>query len=229
MAKELSDKGYSCAIYRGEMDKTERRANLKKFRDGKVDILVSTDLAGRGLDIENVGRVINYHLPQQMENYLHRAGRTARAGRKGLVVNLVTERDSRLIAKLDGNKPPAFAKKNAPGAKPAVPSKDRFKASFKASGKAPTSAPARGPRNSDKTSTASATKGAPAFDKKADNGSDKKSFRGSSKSFAKSSGSASVRTASGGPVKSAPGGSMKSAPKSAMKSSAKTPTKKFKR
>lgn len=111
LAKELADKGYHCAVYRGEMDKLERRSNLKKFRDGKIDLLVSTDLAGRGLDIENVGRVINYHLPQQMENYLHRAGRTARAGRKGLVINLVTERDSRLIAKLAGEKKPSHVGK----------------------------------------------------------------------------------------------------------------------
>ena len=101
LAKELTDKGYQCAIYRGEMDKNERRSNLKKFRDGKIDLLVSTDLAGRGLDLENVGRVINYHLPKQLENYLHRVGRTARAGRKGLVINLVTERDQRLMTQLE--------------------------------------------------------------------------------------------------------------------------------
>ena len=87
-------------IYRGEMDKIERRNNLKLFRDGKIELLVSTDLASRGLDLEHVGRVINYHLPQQIENYIHRAGRTARAGRKGLVVNLVTERDEALLTQV---------------------------------------------------------------------------------------------------------------------------------
>ena len=92
-------------IYRGEMDKAERRRNLKAFRDGEVSLLISTDLASRGLDVEHVGRVINYHLPQQMENYLHRVGRTARAGRPGLVVNFVTERDAPLISKLDGERP----------------------------------------------------------------------------------------------------------------------------
>ena len=105
LANELTDKGFLCVVYRGEMDKNERRQNLKKFRDGKVDLLVSTDLAGRGLDLENVGRVINFHLPKELENYLHRAGRTARAGRKGVVVNLVTERDGRLMSLLSGKKP----------------------------------------------------------------------------------------------------------------------------
>lgn len=105
LATELNDKGYRCAIYRGEMDKRERRVNLKNFRDGKIDLLVSTDLAGRGLDLEHVGRVINYHMPKQMENYLHRVGRTARAGRTGLVVNLVTERDQPLMDRLEESKP----------------------------------------------------------------------------------------------------------------------------
>jgi ATP-dependent RNA helicase RhlE len=104
LASELNEKGYACAVYRGEMDKQERRGNLKKFRNGEIDLLVSTDLAARGLDVEHVGRVINFHLPQQMENYLHRVGRTARAGRTGLVVNLVTERDERLISKVEGKK-----------------------------------------------------------------------------------------------------------------------------
>jgi len=105
LAKEMTEKGFQCLVYRGEMDKQERRMNLKKFRDGKVNLLISTDLGSRGLDLDHVGRVINYHLPQQMANYLHRVGRTARAGRAGLVINLVTERDSRLIAKLEGSAP----------------------------------------------------------------------------------------------------------------------------
>lgn len=102
IAKEINDKGYKCVLYRGEMDKNERRTNLKKFRNGEVELLISTDLAARGLDLEHVGRVINYHLPQQLDNYLHRVGRTARAGREGLVINLVTERDLPLIAKIEG-------------------------------------------------------------------------------------------------------------------------------
>jgi superfamily II DNA/RNA helicase len=100
VAGELERKGFKCAVYRGEMDKTERRANLKAFRDGKIDLLICTDLAARGLDVASVGRVINYHLPQEMENYIHRVGRTARAGRSGLVVNFVTERDKNLMDQL---------------------------------------------------------------------------------------------------------------------------------
>ncbi len=96
----LQKSGHACLVYRGEMDKVQRRANLKSFRNGEINIMVSTDLASRGLDIDHVGRVINYHLPKELDNYLHRVGRTARAGRKGLVVNLVTERDAPLMTKL---------------------------------------------------------------------------------------------------------------------------------
>lgn len=102
LAAEVEKRGYECVVYRGEMDKGERRTNLKRFRNGEVNLLISTDLAARGLDLDYVGRVINYHLPQDMANYLHRVGRTARAGKHGLVVNLVTERDLPLIARLEG-------------------------------------------------------------------------------------------------------------------------------
>ena len=100
LAQLIEGHGRRCLVYRGEMDKVERRANLKAFRDGEIDLLISTDLASRGLDVEHVVRVINYHLPSDLENYLHRVGRTARAGRKGLVVNLVTERDAPLMARV---------------------------------------------------------------------------------------------------------------------------------
>jgi ATP-dependent RNA helicase RhlE len=112
LAVELKKKGLSCAIYRGEMVKAERRANLKAFREGKIDLLISTDLASRGLDIEHVGRVINYHMPQHLENYIHRVGRTARAGRQGLVINFVTERDLPMVEKLDSVK--ALSRKSQP-------------------------------------------------------------------------------------------------------------------
>jgi ATP-dependent RNA helicase RhlE len=98
---DLERAGKSVAVYRGEMDKVERRKNLKDFRDGKVELLISTDLASRGLDVDHVGRVINYHVPLQMENYIHRVGRTARAGRKGLVINFITERDEAFLEKLE--------------------------------------------------------------------------------------------------------------------------------
>jgi superfamily II DNA/RNA helicase len=107
VATLVSELGHRCVVYRGEMDKIERKKNLQAFRDGEVDLLVSTDLAARGLDVEHVGRVVNVHLPKDLDNYLHRVGRTARAGRKGVVVNLVTERDRPLIVQVAALKPDA--------------------------------------------------------------------------------------------------------------------------
>ena len=101
LAELLKKNGKKCLIYRGEMDKVERRKNLMKFREGAVDLLISTDLASRGLDIEQVGRVINYHMPKDMDNYIHRVGRTARAGRKGQVINFITERDTGLLSLIE--------------------------------------------------------------------------------------------------------------------------------
>ena len=100
VATWLGEEGIAFVRYMGEMDRKERRANLAKFREGDVSILLTTDLGGRGLDIDHVERVINVHLPQDADNYMHRVGRTARAGRDGLVVNLVTERDVPLITRL---------------------------------------------------------------------------------------------------------------------------------
>ncbi len=105
LVAQLRAAGHACLVYRGEMDKVERKKNLRAFRDGEIDLLVATDLGSRGLDVEHVARVVNYHLPESMQNYLHRVGRTARAGRSGLVINLVTSRDRRLVSQLEGLKP----------------------------------------------------------------------------------------------------------------------------
>lgn len=100
MGEWLASEDIPFVAYRGEMDRKERRDNLAAFRNGDVSVLIATDLAGRGLDVERIKRVINVYLPQDIDNYLHRVGRTARAGRKGLVINLVTERDHTLLAQV---------------------------------------------------------------------------------------------------------------------------------
>ena len=105
IAEWLDEEGLPYVTYMGEMDSKVRRANLDAFRRGDVDLLVATDLGGRGLDIDRVERVINVHLPKGLDNYRHRAGRTARAGRPGLVVNLVTERDKPLLELLELREP----------------------------------------------------------------------------------------------------------------------------
>jgi ATP-dependent RNA helicase RhlE len=100
IAAWLESEAIPYTTYMGQMDRLERRANLARFRKGEVSVLLTTDLGGRGLDIERVDRVVNVHLPSDIDNYMHRVGRTARAGRAGQVVNLVTGRDVPLMTKL---------------------------------------------------------------------------------------------------------------------------------
>jgi superfamily II DNA/RNA helicase len=100
LAAWLRDEGFTVEVHRGNMDPALRRRNLRAFVEGRLDLLVATDLGARGLDLPDVGRVINVHLPEELDVYLHRVGRTARAGRAGLVVNLVTPRDAGLMAQL---------------------------------------------------------------------------------------------------------------------------------
>ena len=88
LVAQLRAAGHERLVYREEMDKVQRKKNLRAFRDGEVDLLVATDLGSRGLDIEQVARVVHDYLPESMQNYLHRVGRTARAGRSGLAIKL---------------------------------------------------------------------------------------------------------------------------------------------
>lgn len=107
LATQLRESGWPCVVHRGNTDPVERRQNLKAFREERSGLLITTDIGSRGLDIDHVARVINVHLPHELENYLHRVGRTARAGKEGLVVNLVTPRDAPLLALLgDGSVAP---------------------------------------------------------------------------------------------------------------------------
>ncbi|KAH9082149.1 DEAD-domain-containing protein [Lactarius deliciosus] len=89
--------GLSCEELHGDLTQEQRLRALQLFRDGRVNYLMATDLASRGLDIKGIETVINYDMPSQLSQYLHRVGRTARAGRKGRSVTLVGESDRKVL------------------------------------------------------------------------------------------------------------------------------------
>jgi superfamily II DNA/RNA helicase len=89
VADELADRGFAAAAIHGDLGQGAREQALRAFRHGKVDILVATDVAARGIDVEHVTHVINYQCPEDEKTYLHRIGRTARAGNTGIAVTFV--------------------------------------------------------------------------------------------------------------------------------------------
>lgn len=95
VSQHLRLRGYEADAMHGDYTQAQREAVLKKFRGGKVDVLVATDVAARGLDISSISHVVNYSIPQNPESYVHRIGRTGRAGREGVAITFVTPREDR--------------------------------------------------------------------------------------------------------------------------------------
>ena len=90
LAKELVREGFSAAMIHGDRSQSQRNGALSGFQDGKFQVLVATDVAARGLHIDDVAHVINYDLPKMAEDFIHRVGRTGRAGSEGLATSLVS-------------------------------------------------------------------------------------------------------------------------------------------
>ncbi|KAF4045480.1 Helicase conserved C-terminal domain [Phytophthora infestans] len=97
VAKFISSEGFRCTILHGGKTQDQREESLKMFREGYCDMLVATDVAGRGLDIPDVTHVVNFDLPSKIQNYSHRIGRTGRAGKDGVAISLLTDDDEEIM------------------------------------------------------------------------------------------------------------------------------------
>ena len=101
VAEKLEAGGHQVAVLNGDVQQNQRERTVERLRSGSVDILVATDVAARGLDVDRIGLVINYDMPFDSEAYVHRIGRTGRAGRTGEAVLFVTPRERRFINNLE--------------------------------------------------------------------------------------------------------------------------------
>lgn len=97
LTETLQARGYAAEALHGDMNQQARETVLRKFRKQVVDIVIATDVAARGLDVENISHVINYDMPSDVEYYVHRIGRTGRAGRTGVALTLATQRELRMV------------------------------------------------------------------------------------------------------------------------------------
>nr|WP_208379803.1 DEAD/DEAH box helicase [Microbacterium endophyticum] len=101
LAEKLRARGYSAAAINGDVAQVQRERTVNQLKSGKLDILVATDVAARGLDVERISHVVNFDIPTDSEPYVHRIGRTGRAGRKGDAISFVTPRERGLLARIE--------------------------------------------------------------------------------------------------------------------------------
>lgn len=101
LAKKMRDAGHTLNFIHGEMEVSERNARMRDFRNGSVRVLISTDLLARGIDVQQISLVLNYELPTQRENYIHRIGRSGRYGRKGLAINIISKEEREMMKDIE--------------------------------------------------------------------------------------------------------------------------------
>ena len=99
----MVSQGFMAKGLHGDMEQRQREEAIRAFKTSKLEILIATDVAARGLDVNDVSHVFNYHLPFDSESYVHRIGRTGRAGKEGIAVSIVTPHEFRMLQKIEKN------------------------------------------------------------------------------------------------------------------------------
>lgn len=101
LADKLKARGFAAEALNGDIQQNQRERLVNNLKNGKIDILIGTDVVGRGLDVERISHVINYHIPYDPESYVHRIGRTGRAGRSGEAILFVARREQRMLRMIE--------------------------------------------------------------------------------------------------------------------------------
>lgn len=101
LAEKLRARGFSATAINGDLNQAQRERTISQLKAGKLDILVATDVAARGLDVDRISHVVNYDIPTDTESYVHRSGRTGRAGRSGEAISFVTPRERHLLRSIE--------------------------------------------------------------------------------------------------------------------------------
>jgi len=114
VAERLEARGFDAVPLSGDLAQSLRERTLNRLKDGKIDIVVATDVAARGLDVDRITHVLNYDIPYDTESYVHRIGRTGRAGREGNAILFVTPRENRLLAMIEKETRQKIEKMNLP-------------------------------------------------------------------------------------------------------------------
>lgn len=114
VAEKLIEDGYNAAALHGDLSQAQRDAVMKAFRGRQIQMLVATDVAARGIDVDDITHVINYQLPDEIETYNHRSGRTGRAGKTGTSIVIITKSELRKIQQIERNLKTKFIEKAIP-------------------------------------------------------------------------------------------------------------------
>lgn len=125
LSQILRDNGHHVGVLHGDLDQRRRTSTTRQFREGQLSILVATDVAARGIDIPAISHVVNFDLPANVEDYVHRIGRTGRADAKGIALSLALGRDRPLIARIEKLTGKSMASKTVPGMEPSFKDSSR--------------------------------------------------------------------------------------------------------
>ena len=123
ITNKLKARGYSVDSLHGDISQVSRNKTLANFKSKVINILIATDVAARGIDVNNLSHVINYSVPEETESYIHRIGRTGRAGNKGIAITFITKKDSYLLNRIQKMAKTNIVRHNAPTVSEVVASK----------------------------------------------------------------------------------------------------------